>query len=158
MELVLSELFSQKTEYVKVNLFQKKKILILIECPEFCISCTSSSKCQACVDGCYLSDSKSCVREFSCSSEGKGKETQAAVYRGLFDGASAISNAIALGSSMPTNFGLVAKILRNSKYLNVSVSQDLQETSCAWKIRTGIFPTPKDSQGDLCLGCLKDMQ
>ena len=129
-------------------------------CLEHCTECTSSSECNVCAKGYSLSDSQSCVPEskepqtvisagVSCSS--RSKENQAAAYKGLFDTASAINNVVVLGSSMPTNFGLVSKILRNSKYLDIYASEDLQETFCAWKISTGIFPAPEDSgsQGTL---------
>ena len=100
-----------------------------------------------CAEGYSLSDSGICISG--------SQEAQAAISSGLFDGASAISNSLALGSSVPTNFGLVAKILRNTKYLNISVSKDLQMTFNSWKISTGIFPAPDpgslDSQGSLPL-------
>ena len=127
-----------------------------------CLTCfkgyaLENSTCIECPAGTYVSKEGICEAKtltvisagLSCSS--RSKENQAAAYKGLFDAAAAISNVIALGSSMPTNFGLVAKILRNSKYLNISVSEDLQETFCAWKISTGIFPAPEDSgsQGTL---------
>lgn len=77
----------------------------------------------------------------------KGKSLQENITGAALDGASALGNSIAIGSSLPTNFGLVAKILRNIKYLNVTVSDELNEVFTSWKISSGFIDYP-ESWGD----------
>ena len=61
---------------------------------------------------------------------------------GVFEGTSIAGAALGFGSSLPVNFGLVAKILRNMKYLNVTVSLELQEVFYSWRAN-GFLKAPK---------------
>ena len=59
-----------------------------------------------------------------------------------FEGTSIAGAALASGSSLPINFGLVAKILRNTKYLDITVSSELEETFYSWKVASGFLAAP----------------
>jgi len=105
-----------------------------LDCPENCVKCLSNSTCQVCDEGYSLANSQYCVS--------KGLETQAAVSDNLVDGVSVVSNSFAAGSSVPFNFGLVAKLLRNTRYLNISVSLELQKTFYSWKTNSSLISVP----------------
>jgi len=75
------------------------------------------------------------------------KSSQANITGAAFDGAAILGNSVAVGTSLPTNFGLVAKILRNIRYMNITVSSELEETFYTWKISSGFISMP-DSWND----------
>jgi len=66
------------------------------------------------------------------------------VAAGVFEGSSLVGAALGSGSSLPLNFGLVAKIMRNFKYMKLPVSQELYETFVSWKVASGFMSAPKD--------------
>jgi len=103
-----------------------------------CSKCTSGSVCQACDEGyIFLSDSQICLNLEE--EEKKSQKIFAAVFEGTFLASAALSS----GSSLPFSFALVAKVLRNMKYLDVTVSTDLTETFYTWKVNDGFLNAPK---------------
>jgi len=110
---------------------------LILDCPVGCSECKSSSVCEACHEGYTLSDSHLCDQE---KEPDNGREKAAG---GTFEGSSLAGAALASGSSLPINFGLVAKIIRNLKYLNVTVSSELQVTFSSWKVSSGFLKAPK---------------
>jgi len=114
----------------------------LIECPQGCSECTSQTNCQACIDGYILSSSPSLcvVKPKDPKKEGVPEENGS---RAVLEGTSIVGASLNPGSSLPINFGLAAKIVRNLKYLNVTVSEELQETFMSWKVASGFLSAPK---------------
>jgi len=110
-----------------------------IGCPKGCIECTSASICQACSSSYTLLSSEHCVSE--------SKSAQANITGAALDSAAAIGNAVTAGTSMPTNFGLVSKSVKNIRYLNVTVSSELEETFYSWKISSGFISMPNSWDG-----------
>jgi len=82
-----------------------------------------------------LSDWHTCVE--------KTKNSDTDTSASVFEGTSLIGASLSSGSSLPLNFGLVAKILRNVKYLNISVSPELLQTFFSWKVASGALSAPK---------------
>jgi len=105
-------------------------------CPSNCDSCSSPASCDVCADGYMLSE------QLSCLDQSGAKAGEKAAARAL-EGTSLIGSSLGSGSSLPFNFGLVAKILRNTKYLNLTVSTELQETFISWKVASGFMSAPE---------------
>jgi len=61
---------------------------------------------------------------------------------GVFEGTSLVGAALGSGSSLPLNFGLASKILRNIKYMKLPVSSELQETFVSWKAPSRFLHAP----------------
>jgi len=72
-----------------------------------------------------------------------GMSAQANATAALFDGVSIIGQSLAVGSSGPTNFGFVAKIVRNIRYLNITVSDELQSAFYTWKTHSSFLGAPQ---------------
>ncbi len=60
-----------------------------------------------------------------------------------FEGASLIGAAFSSGGSLPFNFGLVSKMVRNVKYLNISVSADLRQSFVSWTATSSFLKAPE---------------
>ena len=71
------------------------------------------------------------------------EKKSAKVFAAVFEGTFLASAALSSGSSLPFNFALVTKLLRNMKYLDVTVSSELTETFYSWKVADGFFHAPK---------------
>jgi len=113
-------------------------------CPKGCIECTGNNSCQACEIGYTLPNPNSLCNLITTSKTtpfyGNKREN---ATKDVFDGTSIVGAALGSGSSLPINFGLVAKILRNVKYLDVTVSTELQEAFVSWKVNSGFLAAPK---------------
>ena len=73
----------------------------------------------------------------------EGQSLQTNITGAALDSVATLGNSVAIGSSMATNFGLVAKILRNIRYLNVTVSSELEEAFYTWRVSSGFVSVPK---------------
>jgi len=124
-----------------MGIFLEEFLRNCLVCPEGCLKCTSDSVCQECKEGYTRSDSYLCDANPQQEEE-QVKEREKAASN-AFDGTSVAGAALTSGSSLPVNFGLVAKILRNLKYLNVTVSSELQVTFVSWKVNGGFLKAPK---------------
>ena len=113
---------------------------MLLDCLLECSECTDSSTCQSCIEGYTLSGSQ-CKKTETMTEEIEEKRSEKAAA-GVFEGASIIGT-LNSGSSLPLNFGLVAKILRNIKYMSLPVSSELYETFFSWKVASGFLSAPK---------------
>ena len=116
-------------------LIEKNSYSFFLDCPTGCTECQSETICSSCTAD-YLLINSQCVS--------KGKSLQENITGAALDGVSALGNSVAIGSSLPTNFGLVAKILRNIRYLNVTVSDELNEVFMSWKISSGFIDYPEN--------------
>jgi len=101
-----------------------------------CLECESKSVCKVCLDGYTLSKTTHLCIDQSLSSA-QQKASSAA-----FEGASSLGSTLSSGSSLPINFGLVAKLLKNIKYLDVTVSSELQEAFFTWKVTSSFLTAP----------------
>jgi len=113
-----------------------------LACSEGCLKCEDSSACQVCADNYMLSEWSLCIE--------KKEDSKTRTSSSAFEGASLAGSSLTSGSSLSLNFGLVAKILRNVKYLNISVSPDLRQTFLSWKVTSSFLSAPKSwsSQSD----------
>ena len=110
-----------------------RKFIYLIDCLEGCSECTDGSTCRGCIDGFVLTESHLCEKQTEEEIPEKDDEKAAA---GVFEGTSLVGASLSSGSSLPLNFGLVAKILRNFKYMDIPVSRELQ-------VASGFMSAPK---------------
>ena len=111
-----------------------------------CLNCTSGLICQVCDEDYILLNSGYCVS--------KGLSVQVNVTAALLDGVSIIGNSLCVGTSLPTNLGFASKMIRNTRYLNVPVSNALQSAFHAWKTRSNFLNAPgtwseRNSSGSL---------
>jgi hypothetical protein len=91
-------------------------------CPSHCSSCTSQSSCQVCYQGYALSN-------FLCvSSRAQDKATQA-----ISSATQGIGSVVSVGSAVFPLSALVSKIVQSTRYLNLSVTDDLAEVYQTWQ-------------------------
>ena len=77
----------------------------------------------------------------SCLPQSYSTAKNNATAAGL-ESTSLLSSLLTPGSSLPVNFGLVAKLIRNTKYLDIHVSNKLQVERFAWKTSSGFLSAP----------------
>jgi len=109
-------------------------------CLEGCSTCVNGDGCTSCKSG-YTQVDSQCVSN-SCP-EGTyrsgdnclnyDEDGPEKVVSDIADGTSIFVAAISAGSSMPVYFGLMSRILRNTKYLKIQVSPELQKAFYSWK-------------------------
>jgi len=104
-------------------------------CSEGCSQCEDSSACQVCADGYMLSEWSLCVE--------KKENSQNVASSSTFEGASLIGSAFSSGGSLPFNFGLVSKMVRNVKYLNITVSSELRQSFVSWTATSSFLKAPQ---------------
>jgi len=105
------------------------------DCPKECLNCTGDMICQVCLEDYVLLSPGTCVS--------KGLSSQENVTSAILDGASIVGNSPCVGSSLPTNFRFAVKMMKNLKYLNVSVSNNLQSAFYAWKTHSNFLVAPQ---------------
>ena len=104
--------------------------LSTIDCPSYCSSCTSQDSCQVCLKGYTLSNSLCALPSVSGSSSQGAQEKASQAIASATQG---IGSVICVGSAIFPFAALVSKIVQNTRYLNLSVTNDLVEVYQTWQ-------------------------
>lgn len=108
----------------------------------------SGGACQKCIEGCGTClDGDSCIRckpgYTQVGSQCTPNSNREKIVSDITDGILIFTAAISSGSSLPVCFGIMTRILRNTKYLKVQVSPELQKAFYSWKPSLSLLGAPK---------------
>jgi len=102
-----------------------------VVCPETCKTCLNTWTCETCEPGyglyqsmCVVCPSTTKLTNGICIPIKSPLETVTEVAKGVFDSGSTASRIFTMGRSLSVGLGLIAKIIQNVRYLNVSYPEE----------------------------------
>jgi len=94
----------------------------VLDCPSHCSSCTSENSCTTCDQGYYLSTGSLCILP-------SNKATQQAVASSVMG----VGSVVAVGSSAFPMNTIISKIVQNTRYIDLAVTEELVDAYKTWE-------------------------